>query len=382
MTSYDFKPIKDATRDYDFCSYEYVSCCYASGSGEKRSVYNRRLKTMERTDALKYFDILKQSVKGTINKNAFVTGFSEEQKSENGLKQILRTAVREPLNEENTVALFDRIIPAVGFESETNYFITVANNTIDIRPRTSDRIAIDDASEFSFSYIIVSVCPARLSDPGLAYDEESGVFRTRITDRVAGAPFMSLVYPVPAGNGADLDHAIVFSKSKEYEDAAEFMEKLLGENDPPMPSDRVFEDLVGIVTNTFENPLTPDRVEFLDTELKQFRQEYREEHPADEIPGDCLPPEPVITKEELKGIIRQTGASEEEIRTFEEEYDSRLGEKELPLYGVKPLAKALERAKVTVKTDNPGALETRSIDGEMYLLIPFSEGIRLNSEIL
>jgi|GEM_PF-1933902 len=205
MTSYEFKPIKDATKDYDRCSYEYVSCCYANGNGEKRSVYNRRLKSMERSDALKYFEIIKDSVRGTINKNAFVTGFSDAQKGDNGLKQILKTAVREPLNEENTIELFDRIIPTISFANETNYFITVSNNTIDYKPKTSDRLTIDDASEFSFSYIIVAICPAKLSDPGLAYDEESGEFRTRVTDWVAGSPFMSFVYPVPAGNGADMD---------------------------------------------------------------------------------------------------------------------------------------------------------------------------------
>ena len=382
MTSYEFRPIKDATKDYDRCSYEYVSCCYANGTGEKRSVYNRRLKNMERTDALKYFEIIRDSVRGTLNKNAFVTGFSDAQKGDNGLKQILKTAVREPLNEENTVELFDRIIPTISFTSETNYFITVANNTIDIKPRTSDRRTIDDASEFSFSYIVVAVCPARLTDPGLAYDEETGEFRTRITDWVAGAPFMSFVYPVPAGNGADMDHAIVFSKSKEYEDAASFMEKLMGDENPPEPSDRVYDSLVEIVTNTFDGGLSPEQIETLDSELKQFKKDYKEEHMFDYVPDDTLPAEPSINKEELKSIIKVTGASEEELRVFEDEYDTRIGEKEIPLYGVKPLEKALHKANVQIKTENPEALEKRVIDGEEYLLIPFSEGIRLNNEVL
>ena len=382
MTSYEFRPIKDATKDYDRCSYEYVSCCYANGNGEKRSVYNRRLKNMERADALKYFEIIRDSVRGTLNKNAFVTGFSEAQKGDSGLKQILKTAVREPLNEENTIELFDRIIPTISFASETNYFITVANNTIDIKPKTSDRMTIDDASEFSFSYIIVAVCPAKLTDPGLAYDEETGEFRTRITDWVAGTPFMSFVYPVPAGNGADMDHAIVFSKSKEYEDAASFMEKLMGDENPPEPSDRVYGNLVEIVSNTFDGGLSRDQIEVLDTELKQFKKDYKEEHMFDYVPDSTLPAEPSISKEELKSIMKVTGASEEELKTFEDEYENRLGDKEIPLYGVKPLEKALNRANVQIRTENPGALEKRVIDGEEYLLIPFSEGIRLNNEVL
>jgi len=382
MTSYEFRPIKDATKDYDRCSYEYVSCCYANGNGEKRSVYNRRLKNMERTDALKYFEIIKDSVKGTLNKNAFVTGFSDAQKGDNGLKQILRTAVREPLNEENTIELFDRIIPTISFNNETNYFITISNNTIDIKPKTSDRMTIDDASEFSFSYIIVAICPAKLTDPGLAYDEETGEFRTRITDWVAGSPFMSFVYPVPAGNGADIDHAIVFSKSKEYEDAASFMEKLMGDENPPEPSDRVYDNLVEIVKSTFDGGLSPDQIEVLDTELKQFKKDYKEEHMFDYVPDDQLPAEPSINKEELKSIIKVTGATEEEIRVFEDEYDTRIGGKEIPLYGVKPLEKALNKANVQIKTENPDALEKRVIDGEEYLLIPFSEGIKLNNEVL
>lgn len=382
MTSYEFRPIKDATKDYDRCSYEYVSCCYANGNGEKRSVYNRRLKNMERADALKYFEIIRDSVRGTLNKNAFVTGFSEAQKGDSGLKQILKTAVREPLNEENTIELFDRIIPTISFASETNYFITVANNTIDIKPKTSDRMTIDDASEFSFSYIIVAVCPAKLTDPGLAYDEETGEFRTRITDWVAGTPFMSFVYPVPAGNGADMDHAIVFSKSKEYEDAASFMEKLMGDENPPEPSDRVYGNLVEIVSNTFDGGLSHDQIEVLDTELKQFKKDYKEEHMFDYVPDSTLPAEPSISKEELKSIMKVTGASEEELKTFEDEYENRLGDKEIPLYGVKPLEKALNRANVQIRTENPGALEKRVIDGEEYLLIPFSEGIRLNNEVL
>lgn len=370
MKQYDLKPVKDATKDFDRCSYDNVYCCYVNGNKEIRAMYFDKLSALPRQDALKYFEILKESVKGTVNKNTFAAGFSKDAEGENGTKEVLRFMVREGISRDIFAEFVRRLMDSVAMENETNYLITVFDNTIDIRPRGTDRLAIDDASEFSFHYLVASVCPAKLSDPGLSYDEEEMIFRTRITDWVAGKPVVALLYPTPAGDYADLDHAVVFSKAKEPEEAEDFIRSFTGIEEVPVASRKAFEQLKEVISQTVNIEQRPEVLDILDERLDMYRENHEDDEDA------------VITKEKLRGMVEEAGIPKEELAGFDETFEKTVENAGIPVYAIKELKPELKKTNVVIKAKDASVIRRREIDGEEYLLVPLSEGVKLNSEVL
>lgn len=364
MKQYDLKPVKDATKELDDSTYECVVCAYFNGKKELRSLYSEKLGHLERTDALKYFDIIKESIKGTVNKNIFRAGFSEEARKDGGLKSILRAVVDDSNNEAAFLKLCEKLLDAVEFESGVNYLITAARNTIDIRPKTTDRLTIDDASEYSYTYAVISICPAKLTDAGLTYNSETKVFRSRITDWVVGKPKYALLYPVPAGNGADVNSAAFFSKTSKPGPGEAFIEKLTGE-EAPVSVDKGYENLKAIINETIDIESYPEVLDSIDLRLTDYKDDCGNDDNA------------VISGTTLKDIIKISAGSERLPEKFDEVFEEAVKEKEIPVYAIKPVAEVLKKNNVLVKADNPDVISRKTIDGIEYILIPVSEGVSI-----
>lgn len=367
MKQYDLKPVKDATRELDNSTYEYITCAYFNGNRELRSLYTEKISRLEREDALKYFDIIKESLKGTVNKNIFRAGFSDAAKEDGGVKSILRELVSETGSEAAVLKLCEKLLDAVDFVNGVNYLITAAWNTIDIKPRTSDRQTIDDASEYSLAYAVVSICPARLSDAGLTYNNETKVFRSRITDWVVEKPRYALLYPVPSGNGADINGVAFFSKSSKPEPGEAFIEKFTG-SAAPVSVDKGYENLKNIISETIDTESYPEVLENIDLRLSDYVDDCRGDETA------------VISGTTLKDIIKTSAGSEKLPEEFDEIFEEAAKETEIPVYAIKPVAEVLRKNSVLVKAENPDVIEKRVIDGVEYILIPVSEGISIEKK--
>ena len=95
-----------------------------------------------------------------------------------------------------------------------------------------------------------------------------------------------------------------------------------------------------------------------------------------------LPEPPTLTKPEVKNLLVQSGASEEVMEHFEEQFDSTAGEKTEFLATNLTNTKALEvktpDVVVKVSPEKAALLETRVIDGRSYLLIQIDDQVEVN----
>lgn len=367
MKQYDLKPVKDATKELDESTYEYVTCAYFNGKKELRSLYTEKMSRLEREDALKYFDIIKESLKGTVNKNIFRAGFSDEAKRDGEIRSILKSTVYDGRSDAIVLKLCEKIMDAVEFENGVNYLITVAWNTIDIKPKTTDRQTIDDASEFSYSYAVISVCPAKLSDSGLTYDNEMKVFRSKITDWVVEKPKYALLYPVPNGDGADINNVVFFSKTSKPEPGEEFIKKLTGK-EAPVSVEKGFTSLKTIINETVDIEGHPEVLDNIDIRLAGYKEGHMDADNA------------IVTKETLKDIIKTAAGSEKLPERFEEKFEEAAEEVRIPVYSIKPVAEELKKNAVLVKAENPDVIKKKVIDGVEYILIPVSEGVSIEKK--
>lgn len=369
MKQYDLKPVKDATKDFDKCTYDSITYCYFNGARELESVTTEKLSSLERTDALKFFQILRESLKGSLHKTVFASGFSAEKQEDGEAKSILKSLSGTGVSEGTVLKLCGKVMEAITFENSTNYLLTVARNTIDLKPKTSDRQVIDDASEVSYSYVLVSLCPAHITESGLSYQKESGVFRSRNCDWVAEMPLVSMLYPAPDGDGADMSRVVVFARNKKEDAAEDFILKFCGK-EAPVSKDRGFEQLKTVVEAFVDPAERPEAVEVFDTKL----QEFKEEHKDDDS-------EPVITKEVMKELVLASVAPED--LPAEKEIEEKIREVaavDVPLYAVKSLVKEYRKVSVNVKAEDAAIIKREIIDGEDVLIIPVSAGIKVNNE--
>ncbi len=70
------------------------------------------------------------------------------------------------LKDENKLnELYDKII--ANYYYPGNYLILVINQAYDVPGMTADNIAMEDASDEVYNYILCCICPVTLSKPGL-----------------------------------------------------------------------------------------------------------------------------------------------------------------------------------------------------------------------
>ena len=62
-------------------------------------------------------------------------------------------------------AFYDKVIENYGYPE--NYFIILVHDAYDIPKITTDGIENFDASEYVYDYILCSICPVKLTKPGL-----------------------------------------------------------------------------------------------------------------------------------------------------------------------------------------------------------------------
>jgi hypothetical protein len=95
-----------------------------------------------------------------------------------------------------------------------------------------------------------------------------------------------------------------------------------------------------------------------------------------------LPEPPTLTKPEVKQLLMQSGAPDEVLEHFEEQFDSTAGEHTEFLATNLTSTKALEVKTpdviVKVSPEKASLVETRIIDGRSYLMIQIDDQVEVN----
>lgn len=99
--------------------------------------------------------------------------------------------------------------------------------------------------------------------------------------------------------------------------------------------------------------------------------------------GEDAETEVCLTKRDMRVLLEDSGASEDQMRKFEEVYDEAVGEDDAPI----PAENVADTRNLVIKSDNlrlsvkaevSEIVETRIIDGREYILIPVSDNLELN----
>lgn len=355
---------------HENCSITKVSGCYIDGEKEVKTKFTETFLCLPEEETFKYFEIFKKTLSGTIGKNLINMEFPTDSEFEGGTQEFLLKLRDSELKDD---ALLDEFYNKViqMYDYVGNYLILLLYAAYDVPGKSNDNILMEDASDEVYRYILCSICPVKLSKPGLSYNTETNHIQNRIQDWVVGAPNNGFLFPSFNDRSTDIHSMLYYSKDSE-ELHSDFVQQLFG-CEVPLSAGGQKETFQMLIKETLGEECEYEIVRNIHEKLN----EIIEEHKIKEIPEPLC-----LDKAEVKNIFSESGVQEEKLVEFEKNYEKVTGE------NVSLLASNVANTRVfEVKTPdviikvNPeraDLVETKIVEGRRCLVIEINDQVEVN----
>ena len=352
----------------DRCAITRICGCYVNSDKEKQMEMKEAFLSLSDEEMFKYFDIFRKTLSGTIGRNLINMEFPLNQEMEGGTQEFLLKLRDSGLKDDELLnQLYDRIIASYDFGE--NYFIILIHAAYDIPGKTSDGLDMDDSSTDVYQYLLLSICPVKLSKAGLCYNAQNNAIEERIRDWIVDMPSVGFLFPAFNERNTDLHSLLYYSKNPEDFGGA-LIDEVLG-CVIPLSAKSQKETFNSIVEETLGSDCDYEAVKTIHEKLTELAEERSED------------PNPLtLDKYEVKKLLMEGGATEERLQDFDERYDGSVGENTSLLASNVTSARKFEiktpDVVVQVNPERTDLVETRTIDGKTYLLIEVNDAVEVN----
>ncbi|MED9905410.1 MAG: DUF4317 domain-containing protein [Lachnospiraceae bacterium] len=352
----------------DKCAITRICGCYVDGEKNKKTELKEAFLSLPEEEIFKYFNIFRKALSGTVGKNLLNMEFPLETEEHGGTQDFLMQLKATALKDDNLLEEFyDKVIE--NYYSVENYLILLIHAVYDVPGKATSGEEMFDASDEVYEHILCCICPVSLSKPGLAYDEESNSFRTRILDRVVDMPDIGFLFPAFNDRSADI-HSLLYYASKPEELRFDFVEPVLG-CEVPMSAGGQKETFQTIVEETLGEECEYEVVKNIHEKLNEMIEEKKDE------------PEPVVLdKAQVKRLLEYSGVEEERLADFDERYAAAAGEKTQFVAANVANTRQFEIKTpdviVKVSPDRTDLVQTKIIDGRKCLVIELNDQVEVN----
>lgn len=352
----------------DRCVITRICGCYVDGEKNKKTELKEAFLSLPEEEIFKYFHIFKKVLSGTIGKNLINMEFPRETEEPGGTQSFLMQLKQSALKDDALLEEFyDKVIES--YYSVENYLILLIHGVYDVPGKAADGEEMFDASDEVYEHILCCICPVTLSKPGLAYDEESNSFRTRICDRVVDMPDVGFLFPAFQDRSADI-HSLLYYASKPEDLRFDFVESVLG-CQVPLSAGGQKETFQAIVEETLGEECEYEVVKNIHEKLNEMIEEKKDE------------PEPVLLdRAEVKRLLEYSGVEEEKLSGFDEMYTAAAGED--AQFVATNLANTrqfeIKTPDVTIKVnpERTDLVQTRVLNGRKCLVIELNDQVEVN----
>lgn len=369
MTEKEIAEIKKRIK-HDKNNITKIRGCYVSGNKEIRNEFTQTVGLIPLEENEMLFNILKKTLSGRIGRNLHDIVFRTEQVGSSEEHKLLMTLKDSELeNDEAVHELYTKIIES--YPTDENYLILLGCDKYDLPNLSKNDETMEDDSDEVFKYILCSVCPIKLTKTGLGFFTADNTFKNIGADAAVSAPEIGFMFPAFDDRSTNIYNALYYTKSA-------------GENYPGV-IDTLFntEVLMSAVEQkeTFQSLIAETVGEECNYEFMQNVHEHISEI-ITEHKNTKQDEELSVGKPEIKRILTDCGASEENIAKFDENYNTSFGEKTSfnpqNIIDEKNFEVKTPDVTVKVKPDKSYLLETRMIDGIKYVMIRAEEGVEVN----
>ena len=281
----------------DKCAITRICGCYVDGEKNKKTELKEAFLSLPEEEMFKYFNIFRKALSGTLGKNLLNMEFPLETEEPGGTQDFLMKLRASALKDDILLEEFyDKVIES--YYSVENYLILLIHAVYDVPGKAADGAEMFDASDEVYEHVLCCICPVTLSKPGLAYDEESNSFRTRVCDRVVDMPDIGFLFPAFNDRSSDV-HGLLYYAAKPEELRFDFVEPVLG-CEVPMSAGGQKETFQTIVEETLGDGCDYEVVKNIHEKLNEMIEEKKEE------------PDPVVLdRAEVKRLFEYSGVGRE-----------------------------------------------------------------------
>ncbi len=377
MTKKEINEIKALFDTIQECGIRELVGCYVDADRNKVKTFSESFHDLPEEEMHKYLEIFRRTLSGTPGKNLMDMHFENTEYDNNpigkGLLQKLRAS--ELKDEAALNEFYDKVIDTYSYVG--NYLILLIYQNYDIPGITDDGLKMEDASDEIYSYILCSICPMKLTKPGLGFDDDLGEIHTLRRTFAVQLPDVGFLFPAFNERSTD-DNNILFSSRKAdiLQDA--LIEKVLDVT-ATLPAKQQKEGFQEFVTEVLGNESNFDTVFSIQENLKETVTNKKSEAAGEAV---------FLDKEVMKDVFKRSGVSEEKLekfdQKFEEQFDTEQNvkvEEKLFADNVAPLRNFEVKNKnmlLRVKSKHTDIMDTRIIDGKKCLVIEITDDMTVN----
>lgn len=345
-----------------------ICSCYVDYNKQKVCTMQEAFLSLAKDEALKYNDLFKATLSGTIGKNLLNMEFPTEQEFNGGTQEFLMKLRSSELKDDALLQEFyDRVITA--FDYPENYYIILIYGNYDVPGRATDGAEMFDASDEVYQFLLCSICPVNRSKGGLSYLSDSNVIGERIRDWIVEPPMKGFLFPAFNDRGSDIHNVLYYSKNPE-DTHPELIEQLLGSVTPMSPVSQ---------KETFQSLLLDTLGEEADYEVVSSIHENLNEMIAETKNN----PDPLtLSRSEMKNLFEISGVPEQELQDFDQKYEEIAGAKTKllasNLTNTKKLSIETPDIVIKVNSDRTDLIKTQYIDGRQCFVITVDDHVEIN----
>lgn len=342
--------------------------CYVDAEKQIKTSLKEAFFALSEEEIYKYYELFKKTLSGSIGKNIHNLEYSIHDEGEDSPHHLLMQLRADKLTDDEMVdAFYNKVIE--NYEYGENYYIVLIHSAYDIPGKAEDGEEMFDASDEVYNHILCCICPVKLSEPGLSYNEISNSIEERPRDWWVQPPMTGFLFPAFNDRSTDIHSLLYFSKNPE-ELHMEFIDTCLGCM-PPISFKSQREVFQEILTDTLGEECEYGIVRQLHENLTELTEEHKEDM------------EPLrLSAPEVKNLLEKSGVEAEKLERFDKVYEETAGENTTILVpaitGSGKFAVKMPDVEVKVNPDRVDLVETRFIEGRRCLVIAVEDNVEVN----
>ena len=347
-----------------------IYCCYVNGQKEIVSEFKMSTGIMPENEAERYFGLMKRTLSGSIGKNLIDIYFKTAQvagSEEHKLLMDLRACQLK--NGELRNAFYQKIIENVSFEE--GFLILLGCDSYDVPFKSKDDTTQLDASAETYTYLLCSICPVRMTKPNLRYIAEEKEFHDGGINHVPGPPEIGFLFPAFDNRAANIYQALFYTRSTKisYQNLIDALFRV----QVPQPAEEQKKSFEALLGAALGEECSLEVMQTVHEQICQSIQLHKESREAEPL---------LISKEHVKSVLEQCGVSDRSISRFSVEYDEAFGfEAQLHPKNIinnKRFQVSTPDVSIQIAPERSDLIETRVIGGVKYILICADENVEVN----
>lgn len=338
--------------------------CYVSDRGEIVSTFSKSPVSLPESEAEHYLGVFKKTLGGAPGRNMFPLPVHMEDPA----GQLLRQLQTGALTDEDAVRrLCETIIDRM--ETDSHYLILMMHDTWPLpRKKTdvhTDRPELDGTV---FDYIMVCVCPVKLTKPQLTFFSDDRDFHTVEPDLAVNGPALGFMYPAFEDGGADVNTALYYTKDAE-DLHADFIDAVFAAQAPQSTSN-IRDTFYGVLADSLEEGLTYDVVQTLhDNITSQLADQKKDAEPLR------------VSRREIASLLDSCHVPASRQEKFDDQYLEQFGAVGMEAAAIADRRKfeiATENVTVNVDPTRSDLVRMQRLDGRRVIVIDVEGEVAVN----